>query len=371
MITTIVPKKVGEKYLRFSRSDRMEHWALIISFTMLGVTGLPQRYAIDYAIARDAIDLLGGIESVRVMHRFFAIILMATSIYHGGALSYKLFVQRVRLSMIPSLKDMRDALQVFLYNLGLSKAHPRMPRFNFGEKAEYLAVVWGTILMVITGFMLWNPIATTKFLPGTFVPAARIAHSAEAVLAIAAIILWHMYNVHIKRFNRSIFTGKLDEEAMHEEHLDEVEEIEQGLQYQPPMNAGVGRRETIFRIYAAVVSVLLITGLYFFVTFEETAIETTERQALDEIGDLDLTAADSANGAQLWVDLDCHVCHGEAGEGVYPVPPLDSTDVSPHDFAVATRRGPADMPGYTTDQLSDEGLADLYIWLHQDSQEQE
>ena len=109
------------------------------------------------------------------------------------------------------------------FNLGLRKEHPHLPRYNFGEKAEYLAVVWGTIVMAITGFMMWNPITTTRFLPGSVIPAARAAHGAEAVLAVLSIIIWHMYNVHIKRFNKSMWTGKLSREAMEEEHAEELD----------------------------------------------------------------------------------------------------------------------------------------------------
>ncbi|HLA41878.1 MAG TPA: cytochrome b/b6 domain-containing protein, partial [Aggregatilineales bacterium] len=181
-------------YKRFGAAERMEHMALLVSFTMLVVSGLPQRYA-EYQLARDIIEILGGIESVRILHRFFAIILMITSIYHGGAVSYKIYVRGDRLSMLPSLRDVQDVIGVVLFNLGLRKEHPRMPRYNFGEKVEYLAVVWGTILMVITGFMMWNPVATTKFLSGAAIPVARAAHSAEALLAALSIVIWHMYNV--------------------------------------------------------------------------------------------------------------------------------------------------------------------------------
>ena len=41
----------------------------------------------------------------------------------------------------------------------VEEEHPKMRKFNFGEKFEYWAVVWGTAVMAITGFMLLNPIA--------------------------------------------------------------------------------------------------------------------------------------------------------------------------------------------------------------------
>ena len=100
-----------------------------------------------------------------------------------------------------------DALQWFRYNLGMAEKPPKMPRYNFMEKAEYWAMAWGLVLMGLTGLMLWNPIATTNILPGTFIPAAKAAHGAEAVLAVLAIILWHFYHVHIKHWNWAMIKG--------------------------------------------------------------------------------------------------------------------------------------------------------------------
>ena len=86
---------------------------------------------------------------------------------------------------------------------------PQEARYTFGEKVEYWSVVWGTVIMAVTGFMMWNPISTLRFLPGEAIPAAKAAHGGEAVLAVLAIIIWHFYHVHIKTFNKSMFTGKL------------------------------------------------------------------------------------------------------------------------------------------------------------------
>ena len=63
-------------------------------------------------------------------------------------------------------------------------------RFTFDEKFEYWAFVWGTLVMGLTGFMLWNPIVTAKILPGVAIPAALAAHSGEALLAVLAIAIW-------------------------------------------------------------------------------------------------------------------------------------------------------------------------------------
>jgi cytochrome b subunit of formate dehydrogenase len=206
---------------------------------------------------------------------------MLETIYHGGVVTYKVFVQRVRLTMMPGWKDVTDAFQSLLYYVGLAKEPPRMGRYNFGEKAEYWAVIWGTLVMVITGFMLWNPIATTRFLPGQVIPAALAAHGGEGLLAVLSIILWHMYHVHVKSFNRSMFTGRISRHEMEEEHALELEEIEQGIAARPVDPVAVRRRTLIFAPIAVVISITLLVGLYFFVTFEQTAITTISRQDIE------------------------------------------------------------------------------------------
>jgi hypothetical protein len=96
--------------------------------------------------------------------------------------------------------------------------------------------------MVITGFMMWNPIATTNILPGQIVPAAKAAHGAEAVLAILAIIIWHLYHVLVKTFNRSMYNGKLSEEQMLHEHPLELADIKAGIDKPVTTAEGIARR---------------------------------------------------------------------------------------------------------------------------------
>ena len=99
-------------------------------------------------------------------------------------------------------------------------------------------MVWGTFIMIITGFMMWNPIATTNYLPGQFIPAAKVAHGGEAVLAALAIILWHFYHVHLRHFNKSMFIGKMTRHEMEEEHPAELALIEAGKDLQAAAAGG-------------------------------------------------------------------------------------------------------------------------------------
>lgn len=263
----------GQTYQRFSLFQRLEHWIMVISFVTLAGTGLPQRYSLS-PWAETLIGWMGGIETVRVVHRVAATLFIAITIAHVIELAYKVLVLRVRFSILPGLRDVTDLLATIAYNLGLTRQPPRLPRFTFAEKIEYWALVWGSVLMIITGAMLWNPIATTRFLPGEFIPAAKMAHSAEALLAALAVLIWHVYFVHLRTFNKSMFTGHLTRHEMEEEHAAELQEIESGLIRLPVAKDIRRRRERIFLPVAAVATLVAIVGLYFFVTMEQTAIAT-------------------------------------------------------------------------------------------------
>ena len=257
---------------RFSRSDRFQHWGLVISFTILALTGLVQKYS-GAELSKGLIGLMGGIESVRIIHRVSAVVLMLVSVYHLGVIAYGLYVQRKLPKMIPSPQDVKDAWQSLRYSLGREKKHPEFDRYSFGEKFEYWAVVWGMLVMIMTGFMLWNPIATTNFLPGEVIPAAKSAHGNEALLAVIAIIIWHFYNVLVRHFNKSMFTGFLSRKEMEEHHSLELKEIDGPAGSPPELASVVEKRRSVFLPVYGVVAAVLLFGIYQFVTFEQTALD--------------------------------------------------------------------------------------------------
>ncbi len=376
----------SKRYLRFPLSYRLEHWLLILSFTILAVSGLAQKFA-TVGLSQWIIARLAGIEMVRIIHRIAAIVLMLGSVYHLGVSAYRVLVNRSRLTMVPTLDDARAGLGWFKYNLGLSDTKPQEGRFTFAEKFEYWGLIWGTTLMVITGFLLWNPIASTRFLPGEWIPAAKAAHGGEAILAVLTIIVWHMYHVHVRSFNKSMFTGYLSEEEMLHEHPLELADIQAGIADRAVDPAGVARRRKLFIPAFTIISVVFLVGIVFFATFEETAI-TTLPPAEDVIVYAPLTptplptalptkppSSDApfswdAGFGELFSER-CGTCHnqstglggldtssfaallagGNAGAGIVPGDATAST--------VVTRQSEGNHPG----QLSGEELAWLIEWI--------
>jgi cytochrome b subunit of formate dehydrogenase len=273
-----------QSYPRFRIGARIEHIILLLSFTILALTGLPQRFSTT-GIGGAMIDVVGGIENIRIIHRWAAFVLMSGSVYHLFTGLYRFYVKRERMAMTPDLKDLYDVRDAVLFNLGFRDQHPKMRKFNFGEKFEYWAVVWGTAVMGITGFMLLNPVATTSVLPGEIIPAALAAHGWEAILAASAIIVWHLYNVLIKQFNPSMWTGKLPQDQMEEEHALELERLESGESPWPTVETPLlKKRRRNYIIASVIVGGLLLAVVVWMFTFEDTAIDiTTIPRATQEV----------------------------------------------------------------------------------------
>ena len=366
-------------YPRFSLDQRLEHILALGSFVVLAVTGIPQEWA-DASWAQFLIAAMGGIETIRLIHRTAATVLMLETIYHMVGLGYRFYVRRVRLTMLPTLTDVTDAWHAVVYNLGLRRDPPQGGRFTFGEKAEYWAFAWGTVVMVLTGFMLWNPIATTRFLPGQAIPAAKAAHGGEALLAVLAIIVWHMWHVHVRQFNQSMWTGRISEHDMLTEHARELADIKAGVATVPVDPVGLQRRRRRYIPGAAIVAGGLLLAVVWFVSFEQTALATVLPVTTVEVfapqtpTPLPPTATPPPVGDLVWngyvstlFESKCTVCHGTAAGlsfGTYA------------EALRGSRNGPVIVPGNAADsplvivqseghpgQLSADELDRIKLWI--------
>lgn len=346
--------KSERTFLRFPLAYRIEHWVMVLSFTVLAVTGLVQKYA-QSDVSIWLIRTMGGLETVRIIHRIAATVLMLEAVYHVGLVGYNLIVRRYGADLMLTWTDAKNAFQALLFNLGLRDERPQQGRYTFEEKFEYFAIIWGTVVMIVTGIMLWNPIATTAVLPGEIVPAAKIVHSGEALLAVLAIIVWHFYHVHIRVFNKSMFTGHLSEEEMKHEHPLELVAM-QSSGYSDP-NGDRPRRRRLFLAGYAVVAAALLIGIYIVVTFEETAIATIEPveaiTAYTPREDQPLVFASFDRPMTSWEDgvgqffeTRCTFCHGGAT-------PLAGLNLSTYDSAML---GGSNLPAIVPNDPDNSGI---------------
>lgn len=206
---------------RFTWNMILQHMILSLAFIALAITGFALRYPDAWWVS--ILNFFGIFEPARsIIHRFSAILLILISIHHA---IYLLFTRRgkIELKAIWFTKD--DFIQPFQnikYHLGLSSEKPKFDRYDYTEKAEYWALVWGTLVMVITGFVLWYPAFFTNFLPPWIVKISEIIHFYEAWLATLAIVVFHLFFVvfHPEQYPMAFtwLTGKMSVSEVKEHH---------------------------------------------------------------------------------------------------------------------------------------------------------
>jgi cytochrome b subunit of formate dehydrogenase len=219
-----------KKYLRMTLNERLQHINLAVNFTLLVITGFALSYSTAFWVS-PITDLPLGMTFRGFLHRLCGV---ATVFLGGYHLLYLAFTPRGRgiaRDMIPGLKDAIDLWETLKNNLFINRPAKelKMPRFNFREKLEYLGLIWGTIVMTVTGFILWFKTEWLQFFPLWTWDVARAIHFYEAILATLTIIVWHFYSVV---FNPDVYpmswawiTGDLTEHEMEEEHGLELEKI--------------------------------------------------------------------------------------------------------------------------------------------------
>jgi formate dehydrogenase gamma subunit len=211
-------KRLERNIVRLTVNQRLQHWLLLTSFIALVLSGFALQYP-DSWLAW----FLGGSEYLRrIIHRVAAVVMLAVGVYHAAYLAISNEGRIWVADMMPKWKDLRDVTSNFGYYLGTSKVRPKFPRFNYAEKAEYWAVVWGTIIMGLTGLMIWFKLGIFRFLPRWAIDVALAVHFYEAVLATLAIIVWHFYHVifdpDVYPVNFAFLDGRISESSYQEEH---------------------------------------------------------------------------------------------------------------------------------------------------------
>jgi formate dehydrogenase gamma subunit len=218
----------GEDFVRLTLLQRIQHVALFTSFFTLVFTGVPLLFHdapfIDKLFFFPSSFWLRGI-----VHRMAGLALMGVGIFQIGYVILSRQGNSDFQKIIPMPQDARDAVYLFLYNLGVREEKPKFGKYNFIEKFEYWALVWGVFIMALTGLLLWFQEASIALFPIWMLDIVRIVHGWEAILAFLAIIIWHMYNVHL---NPEVFpmskvwiNGKISKKDLRGHHPLEYEEI--------------------------------------------------------------------------------------------------------------------------------------------------
>jgi len=230
LIRQIITAMKKPQARRMKLNEVWQHTLLMVSFIVLVITGFALRYG-DMPVARLVFGWDHGFAVRGIIHRVAAAVLIISTVWHFFFLltsSGKRFFK----DMLPRLTDLKQFGQKMLYNVGLSKTEPKFTRFSYVEKVEYFALIWGNIVMISTGLLLWFDNYFVDLLPKGFLDVALVIHFYEAILATLAIFIWHLYaavfNPQVYPMNPSWLTGNMPKEMFEHEHPDaEPEKIEE------------------------------------------------------------------------------------------------------------------------------------------------
>ncbi|RMF85535.1 MAG: hypothetical protein D6744_01245 [Planctomycetota bacterium] len=233
------------RLVRFTLSQRFQHWILVILFTALALTGFPMKFA-DRAWARYVIEQFGGLDVARLVHHWAGLALVvgfAVHIAYVIATTWRRCRAARRrgepplgcvgtilsLPMWIGPTDARKFGQLLMYLMFLRRQPPTFGRFTVKEKFEYLGVFWGTTLLGITGAMLWGEQLTSRLLGGRVFNIAIIAHSFEAFLAIIHVGILHIVNVmlspNVFPLSPATLTGATPAVELAENHSEFVQQV--------------------------------------------------------------------------------------------------------------------------------------------------
>ena len=249
--------RIGHGQVRLTFNERVQHVLLLVSFITLVVTGFALKYPHSFW-AEPIVQWEKDFPLRGWLHRIAGVVLIGASVYHVIYLLTQRDGRRWMRGMVPKVRDVREAVQTIGYNIGYRGQPPRYARFNYAEKAEYLALVWGTIVMAATGILLWAHDWVLAYLPYpmSVLDVTTAVHFYEAILATFSILIWHFYFVifdpDVYPLKWTVLTGRAPEHEVREENDEPAppapEETnppgEPGAIPVPPSQASGGAAET-------------------------------------------------------------------------------------------------------------------------------
>jgi formate dehydrogenase gamma subunit len=218
--------RAGHGQVRLTLNERIQHVLLLTSFLTLVVTG----FALKYPHSFWAAPIVQWEKNFPIrgwIHRIAGVILMGASVYHVIYMFTKRDGRRWFKAMLPRVRDVQEAVQTVGYNMGYRSKPPQYARFNYTEKAEYWALVYGTLVMAVTGILLWghNWVLAHLPFPMTVLDVTTAVHFYEAILATFAILIWHFYFVifdpDVYPIKWTAVTGRAPEHEVREEEEEE------------------------------------------------------------------------------------------------------------------------------------------------------
>ncbi len=208
----------SRRIMRFTKTQRFFHAVLIVTFVTQTATGLARLFG-GTAWGRSLASLFGGYNMTLQVHKWAGLFMLAAFgihvIYMLGRIEWRRFPGSIYGpdSLLPRFEDVRQGLQHLGWMAG-KHPHPRFDRWTYWEKFDYGGVMWGIFVLGSTGLILYNPVFSSRYMPGWVFNAVLWVHRIEAILAMAHVFTIHFFIGHLRRHNfpmdLTIFEGSTD-----------------------------------------------------------------------------------------------------------------------------------------------------------------
>ena len=181
-------------------NERWQHFILATTFILLSYTG----FSLMFPQAWWSSIFFGHNGWLRWGHRGTGIVFASLALYH---LYYLFFTKKGNWQLAAlsfKKKDFVQFFHTFQYNMGLRKYKPQTGVYSYVQKLEYWALLWGSLVMVLTGALMFSEVWFLRLFPKWLYDVVRTVHAYEAILACITIVIWHGYFVI---FDPDIYPG--------------------------------------------------------------------------------------------------------------------------------------------------------------------
>jgi len=165
----------NDRVLRYNFRERMVHWTAAISYVYLLLTGLAFWSPWLFWIA----VVMGGGSVSRMLHPWAGLVFMFAVV-----LMYGMWADQMRET--PADKAWWEAIGSYITNE--DEKVPAVGRFNGGQKLLFWGFFWCTVLLLLSGIVLWLP----HDFPAMVRLAAIFVHPVAALITIGLFML-HLY----------------------------------------------------------------------------------------------------------------------------------------------------------------------------------
>lgn len=164
--------------VRYSATDRINHWVVAITFIMLVLSGLALFHPAFFFLSH----LFGGGPWTRILHPFIGVVMFVAFL---GLI--------VRFWSNNYITQADREWQKHFGEILANKATnlPPIGKYNIGQKYLFWSLIVIFPILVISGFIIWRP----YFAPFFSIPVIRLGALIHAVMAFIAIvtIIVHVY----------------------------------------------------------------------------------------------------------------------------------------------------------------------------------